>query len=154
MQRFGVGDGFGGGTHIRLGDDFQQGRTGPVQVHAGHALRCAMHRFTGIFFQMGAGDAHHFFVRLGIPRQRLNLYRQCALSDHGQVKLADLIALGQVGVEVIFARKYRARRDVRTHRQAELDGAFHRPFVQHRQHAGQRDADRIRLRVGFSAVSG
>ncbi len=32
-QRFGVGARFGGGTHIRFGDNFQQGDSRPVQVH-------------------------------------------------------------------------------------------------------------------------
>jgi hypothetical protein len=42
------------------------------------------------------------------------------------LELADLVALGQVGVEVVLARKDAARCDVGANRQAELDGAFYR----------------------------
>jgi len=40
--------------------------SGAVQVNAGNALGLAMHRLARIFFQMGAGDAHRFFIGLGI----------------------------------------------------------------------------------------
>ena len=103
---------------------------------------------------MGTGDAHHFLIGLGIAGQRLNQYRQRTLSHNRQVELADLVAFGQIGIEIIFAREHRAGRDVCTDREAELDRAFHRPLVQYRQHAGQRDAHRVRLGVRFGTIGG
>ena len=61
--------------------------------------------------------------------------------------LRDLVALRQVGIEVILAREDRtllhvaAERDRRGHR--EID----RPAIEHRQRAGQADAHRARMRV-------
>jgi hypothetical protein len=77
-----------------------------------------------------------------------------AALHHRDLVLADLVALGQVGVEVVLAREDRQRRHLGAHRQAEADGALDRAAVHHRQRAGQRQVDRAGLRVGRGAEGG
>ena len=72
----------------------------------------------------------------------------------GNFKLADLVALGQVGVEIIFARKDAALGDVRAQRQTQLNRTLDRAFVHHRQGAGQSQIHRASLRVGLGTESG
>ena len=94
-------------------------------------------RLAGVFLQVGAHQAHRLLL---LAEEELDL----AALHHRDLELADLVALGQVGVEVVLAREHAARRDVRADRQAELDGAFDRALVHHRQRAGQGQVDRRR----------
>ena len=68
--------------------------------------------------------------------------------------LRDLIALGQVGVEVVFARKARITPDFAVQRQRRLDGLGHHLAVENRQGPRQAQAYRTGLRVGRSAEVG
>jgi hypothetical protein len=101
VQGLGVGHGFPARTHVRLGDDLQQGRAGAVQVDAGHAVEVFVQALAGVLFQVGAGDADGFFH--AVAGLVADLDGQAAALDDGQLELADLVALGQVGVEVILA---------------------------------------------------
>ncbi len=71
-----------------------------------------------------------------------------------QLVLADLIALAEIGVEVVLARPAAHRGDATVggepgpHR--ELDDAA----IEHRQHAGHAEADRTGVVVGGSAEGG
>ncbi len=56
-----------------------------------------MHALASIFFQVSANDAYSF-GRITIGRQI-----QVTFETDRQVVLADLIALGQVGIEVVLA---------------------------------------------------
>ena len=102
----GVGHGLGAGAHVRLGDDLQQRRAGAVEVDAGHAVEIFVQRFAGIFFQVGAGEVDDRASRV------TNLDLQRAALDDGLVQLADLVALGQVGIEVILALEHVTRLSV------------------------------------------
>ncbi len=102
MQRLRIRDRFGGAAHVRLGDDLQQRRAGAVQVDAGHALIVFMQRLAGIFFQMGARQLYGFQFRLAVL---LEHERQCAALHYRTFELADLVALRQVRIEIILARK-------------------------------------------------
>ena len=74
------------------------------------------------------------------------------LPTTGLLVLADLIALRQIGIEIILAREYRARRDLRIDGEPELDRHAQRLAVEHGQHPRIGQIDQIRLRVGRSAV--
>jgi hypothetical protein len=80
--------------------------------------------------------------------------RHLTALHHGDFKLADLVALGQVGVEIIFTRKDAALGDVRTQRQAQLNGTLDRALVHHWQGAGQGQIHRASLGVGLCAKRG
>ena len=69
-----------------------------------------------------------------------------AVCDDRQLVLADLIALRQVGIEVVLAREHRAARDRAARREAELDRHAHGLGVEHGQHARITEIDEVRLR--------
>ena len=75
-----------------------------------------------------------------------------ALRAEGQVVLADLIALGQVGIVVLLAVPLGERRDRAVEGQARLEGQLERVAVHHGQAAGQAQADRTRLHVRLRRV--
>jgi len=110
-----------------------------------------MQALAGIFFQMGAGQVHYLVVSLALGR--LNANRDRAMLDHRQLELADLVALGQIGIEVVFARKDRFAIDVGADGQTKTNGFLHGGLVHHRQGARHGDIDHGGLRIGFSAKS-
>ena len=67
--------------------------------------------------------------------------------DHGDLVLTDLIRLWQVGVEVVFPRKDRDRRDLPTHSQAKPNGSHHRRPIRHGQHAWQGQVHHVCLTI-------
>jgi hypothetical protein len=81
----------------------------------------------------------------------------CSVStadDDRQVHLADLVALGQIGVKIILAREDRFLRHLGADRQAEADGAIDRLLVEHRQNAGQGEVDRAGLGIRLGTKGG
>src|SRR5205814_5169436 len=66
--------------------------------------------------------------------------------------LADLIALRQVGIEVVLAREDGVLRDLALEREPELDRVLDRLRVRHGQRARKREADGARARVLVRAV--
>ncbi len=144
VQRAGVGDRFCGGAHLRLRDNLQQRRAGAIEVDAGHAVEVFVQRLAGVLFHMGAGEVDHSFGVAHLDLQRAAL-------DNRLGQLTDLIALGQVGVEVVLAVEDVDAVKRCADRQAKLDRTFDRALVQHRQHAGQRDINRAGLGVGRCA---
>ena len=147
MQLFGVGHGLFAGAHVGLGHNFQQRRARAVQVNAGLADEVFMQGFACVFFQVRAHQADRFFLLI---QEELNR----TTHHHRDLKLTDLVALGQVGVEVVFAREDAARRDSRANRQTELNGPFHRTLVHHRQRARQRQIHRAGLGIGLGSKRG
>ncbi len=148
MDGLDVGHGFLGAAHVRLGDDFQQRRAGTVQVDAGGPWEFFVQALAGIFFQVRAGHANTLD---GAVFQR---DVQVALADDRQLHLADLVALGQVRVEVVLAREHVVLADLGVNRQAEHHRHAHRFLVQHRQYAGHAQVDQAGLGVGLCAERG
>ena len=64
-----------------------------------------MQGFAGILFQMRASEAHGLFCVADVDREAATLHDR-------QFVLADLIALGKVGVEIVLAGEHRAPVDV------------------------------------------
>ena len=90
---------------VRLADDLNKGRAGPIQVHVGipvGILESIMDALAGIVFHVDARNADALVraiegdVNPAMLRQRL-------------VILGDLITLGQIGIKIILARKARHR---------------------------------------------
>ena len=155
VQFFGVGHGLFAAAHVGLGHDFQQRGACAVQVNARLApaisdgrsqARVFVQRLARVFFEVGTLQAHGFANGLFAHFQE---ERHLAALHYGDLKLADLVALGQVGVEVVFARKNAALGDVRVDGQAEFDGSFYGADVHHGQRAGQGHVHRTSLRVGL-----
>ncbi|MNQ95074.1 hypothetical protein D3C85_1106170 [compost metagenome] len=148
MDRLDVGHGFLGAAHVRLGNDFQQRCAGTVQVDAGGAAEFFVQALAGVFFQVRTGDAH------ALDRAVLQGDIQVALADDRQFHLADLVALGQVGVEVVLAGEHVVLADFGVNRQAEHHRHAHRFLVQHWQDAGHAQVDQAGLGVRFGTERG
>ena len=148
MDRLDVRHGFLGAAHVRLGNDFQQRRARTVQVNAGGTVEFFVQTLAGVFFQMRAGDADTFD---GAVFQR---DVQVTLADDRQFHLADLVALRQVRVEVVFAGEHVVLTDLGVNRQTEHHRHAHRFLVQHRQYAGHAQVDQAGLGVRLGAELG
>ena len=130
----------------RCGNDLEQRRAGAVQINAGRGMERVVQRLAGIFFEVRALD--------------FDLKRATVVSANGnfaaahdrQFVLADLIALRQIGIEVVFAREYAFARDLRIDGQTEADRLAEHGSIRYRQRARQRDIDRAGLRIRFGAV--
>ena len=87
----------------------------------------------------------------GIPAFSSSLDLERAFAHERMVELADLVALRQIGVEVVLAVEPRPLVDLRLDRHAgahRLADAF---AVGHRQHARHRRIDQADLRVRLGA---
>ncbi len=144
-----IGLGLGRRAHVGLADDFQERRAGPVQVDlaVGQARLLVVQAFAGVLFEVCPDDADP----LGLDSALGIADLQPALGAEWQIVLADLIALGQVGIVVVLAVPLGERGNlaVQGHGrpQAQLEGLA----VHHRQRAGHADADRAGLRIGRRA---
>ena len=76
-----------------------------------------------------------------------------AANHHRQLVLADLISLGEIGVEVVLARENRFRRHLPVNRQAEPNRTIYSTFIEYRQHPGQGEIHCVRLHVRLGAKS-
>ena len=146
MQLAGIGRRLGRAGNLRLGDAFHQWRTGTVQIDAGGAIEHVVQRLAGVFFQMRAGDADALAVALAHGDV------QMPIGHDRQFELADLVALGQIGIEIMLAREHRSRRDIGIDGQAEQGRHANHLFVDHRQHARHGHIDRIGLGVRLGPV--
>ena len=88
-----------GAANVGAADDFHQRNAGAVEIHKGVVGIHIMHRFAGILLQVNAFNAHQ--TRCSISQ----FDEDFALSHNRVIQLADLIALWQVGVEVVFPIK-------------------------------------------------
>jgi hypothetical protein len=70
------------------------------------------------------------------------------------VELRDLIALGQIGIEVILTGEYRARVHGAAGRQRDPHRQFHRFLIEHRQCPRITETDGAHLCIGRRAESG
>ena len=143
LELLGVAPGLLGGPDVRLGDDLHQRHAGAIEVDEAEPLArrpLAVDELRGVLLEVGAGDARRERAVGGVEGERPG-------GCERQVVLADLVALRQVRVEVVLAvpagRLRRRRADRGAGRQHELD----RPPVDHRQRAGQTEADRAHVAV-------
>src|SRR3546814_14366379 len=75
-----------------------------------------------------------------------------AFVNDRQFVLRDLVALRQIRIEIVLARKHAALGDLGVDRQAELDRVFESGLVQHRQYARHAERDASGLSVRLRAV--
>src|SRR5579883_1690192 len=72
----------------------------------------------------------------------LDLDIEIALHTDGIVVLADLVALGQIGIEVVFAVELGVRVDLAVQGESGANDMFDRLLVRNRQAAWHTEADR------------
>ena len=136
-----VSHGFFRRTDVRPRHDLHQGGARAVQVDIALGRRQVVDQLARVLLQMQALDAD---VEEGAV---LGLHLDDALADDGEVELADLIAGGQVGVEIVLPVELAAFVDLRVEAQAGLDRLFDAVAVQGRQHAGEAGVDQRHLLV-------
>ena len=96
---------------------------------------------------MGAGyiDGFHFVADHDF---------QPAVFHNRQIQLADLVAFGQVGIEIVFTVEHVFLIDFRAQSQTQLDGFVHHRAVHHGQNARQRTFHHAGVRVRRCAEGG
>ncbi len=114
-----------GGAHIRLRDDFDKGHPAAVQVHqaAGKALR--VDELAGVLLDVDAGNAD----ALGVPLLVHHGVDVAVLAE-GDIKLGNLVGLGQVGVEIVLPVRLADGVDGAVCGVAHADGVLHHLFVE------------------------
>ena len=134
---------------VRLRNDFHQRNAGAVEIDEGVQRVLIVDRLAGVLLEMQALDAH-------VDRLRLagHIDDHLALTDDGFGELADLVALRQIGVEVVLAVEARAVVDLRLEAQPCAHGLRHTFLVDDRQHARHRGIDEAHMRVRLAAEFG
>ena len=107
-----------------------------------------MHGFTCVFFEVGAGDSN----TLCRPVIQLDFYRSPL--HNWKLVLTDLISLGKIRIEVVFACEHRAGRDFGIRRKAEHDRHAQHLSVEYRQHPRESQIDGACLPIRLGADSG
>jgi hypothetical protein len=136
--------GFLGGAQVGLADDLDERRAAAVQVEIGMLVgvgKAVVQALARVFFQVHAGNAD-------LPRAAGGWNFDAAELGKRFIVLRDLVALGQVGVEIILAREDRALVDAAVQCHGREHGKLHRLSVQNRQSAEQAEADRANIGIG------
>ena len=105
-------------------------------------------RLAGVLFQVRALDLDVEHAAI------VHLHAQAAVRHDRQFVLADLVALRQIRVKVVFARKYTMPRDLAVDRKTEADRLVERGVIRHRQRSRHCDIDDAGVRVRLGAVGG
>ena len=118
-----------GAANIGAADDLHQRHAGAVQIHKRHGRVHIVDRLACILFKVNPLDPH------AAGHARAHIDDNLALAHDGVIKLADLVALRQVWVEIVFAVKGRPKVNLGLQAQPCAHGLGHAEFVDHRQHA-------------------
>ena len=148
LQSGQVLEGLVGRADVWLADDLDQRRAAAVQVEIGVRGRVGkpvVQALARILFHVHARDAD----RSSIRRRRWHF--DPAMLGERLVELRNLVALGQIGIEIVLAREDRALAHLAVERQRGQRGKLHGLRVQHRQRARQPQAYRADVRIGLGA---
>ena len=140
-----IGSSLFGAANVGLADDFHQRDTGAVQVHKGHVRVHVVNRFARVLFQVNSFHAHQ--TRCIVAE----LYQHFAFAHDGVVQLRNLIALRQIGVEVVLAVKGAVQIDLGLEAQTRAHGLFDTEFIDGGQHAGHGRIHKRYVVVGLCA---
>ncbi len=121
-------------AQVRLGHDFHQGNARTVQVDIGHGRMLVVHGLARILLQMQAlnADLHVFELALIVRADRNH---DLALADDGLFELRNLIALRQIGIEIVLAVENRFQVDLRIESDARANRLLDAFQIDDRQHA-------------------
>ena len=140
----------GGGAHVRLRHDLDERHAAPVVVDVGAPIgieEALMQRLARVFLHVDAGQSN--------PRDRSTDGDVEASAERQRpLVLRDLVALGQVRVEVVLPREDRFALHGAAKRQGGLDGEVDGLTVEHRKRARKAEADRADLRIRQRAEGG
>ena len=130
--------------HVRLSNNFQQRSSSPVQVHITIAAFSRMNIFSRIFLQMRTSDADS----LG---RAIDIQVNPPVFANRLFVLRDLIALGQVWIEIVFTRKNIRGPNRTVQGQACSNGHFHGTFIDDWKRTWQSQANCAGLGIGRAA---
>ena len=139
-------------AQIRLGDDLDERRAGAVQIDVTPAIgirEAFVQQLAGVLLHVHARDAD---VVVGTPVVAAGPDQ--AVGRQRLLVLRNLVALGQIGIEVILAREDRGLVNGAAQGERRANGTIHRASVQHRQRPGQAEAHGTDVRVGLRAERG
>ncbi len=142
---------FGGRTHVGPRHDLHQRDARAVEVDVAHGRMLVVHQLARVLLDMDALDADLLdAILVLLVEQNLDFARP----DQRMVELRDLIALRQVGVEVILAVEPAPAVDHRVQRHAGAHRLADALAVGDRQHAGHGRVDQANLAVGLGPERG
>ena len=144
MQFLEVGHGFFRAAQIRLAHDFDERRTGPVEVNIAEIFALRMDVLARVVFHVDAGDADAALFPVDRDVEP-------AVLAEGKLELRNLVVLGHVGVEIVFPGELRALIDGRVDGERHARGVFHGLAVEHGQNAGHSGANFADIGVGLVA---
>ena len=150
LQLLGVAPGLLGRADVGIGHDLHQRCAGAVEVDQADlaSIRIGgMDELRGVLLEVRPRDPDG-------ERALRRLDRQPAGRGERQVVLADLVALGQVRVEVVLAVPARGVRGRGLDREAGRQDMLHGTAIDDRQRARQAEADRADVAVRGGAVVG
>ena len=105
-------------------------------------------RFAGILLEMQPLDADAHRLAVG------HVDHDLALADDRRFVLADLVALRQVGIEIVLPVEHRFQIDLGFEPEPGAHRLAHAFRIDHRQHAGHGGVDQRDMSVGLAAERG
>ena len=137
-----------GAAQIGLGDDLHQRDAGAVQIDIGQGRMLVVQALAGVLLEMQPGDADLAHRPVG------HVQTDPAVADDRLLVLRDLIAGGQVGIEVVLALEDAVQIDLGGEAKPGLDRLLDAMAVDDRQHPRKRGVDRRNLGIGLGAEIG
>ncbi|EKD60492.1 MAG: hypothetical protein ACD_54C00703G0001 [uncultured bacterium] len=139
-----IGRGLFRATNVGARDDFHQRNAGAVEIDERHRRVHVVDRLARVLFEVDAFDPH----QTGDARRQF--HQHFALADDGVIELRNLIALRQIGVEIVLAVKGRPQVDRGFQPKPGAHRLFHAELVDHRQHPRHCRIDEgdVRVRLG------
>ena len=149
-----VFEGFVGRAEVGLGDDLDEGCAAAVEVDVGAGGgvgEAVVDAFAGVFFEVEAGDADGLQNRVAGDVEGGD--GDGPVLGDGLVELRDLVALGGVGVEVVFAGEDAGFADLAADGAGGENGELDGTAVEDGKGAGEAEAGGADVGVGLSAVA-
>src|SRR5271170_3484022 len=132
-------------AHVGLGDDLHQADPRAVEIDETHRRRLVVQGLAGVLLEMKPLDPDPD----GMVGGEVDM--DFPLADDRALVLGYLIALGQVGIEIILAVEGRTEIDPGLEPEAGAHRLSHAFAVDDRQHARHRRIDQRDMRVGLAA---
>ena len=107
-------------------------------------------RLPCILFQMQPLNADLDVFKLPLP-VRSDGHEHCSFADNRLLELRNLVALRQVGIEIVFAVKHRLFVDLRLQPEPRAHRLLDTFLIDDRQHPGHRGIDQRHMRVWRAA---
>ena len=135
-------------AQVRLRHDLHQRDARAVEIDVAQAGVLVVQQLAGVLLEVQPLDAD---VDASAVRQ---IDGDDAFADDRRLVLADLIALRQVGIEIVLPVEHRAVVDLRLEPEPGADRLLDAFLVDHRQHAGHRGVDQRDMLVRLAAEFG